>query len=168
MKVFRSRIPKGCIIIVAFLWSETFSFYLSRSLQHSKVVPWMRKTEYISTEFNRFGVGAERQEAKIGYGIRKKFGNEPTYKDRESQIVAINKTFEDVSAAFYVLQSFLNFLQINTHPKKHYSKPGVYAVEELPVLPDFDVSIFYFFVDLHFLDGLRCSTKLCLKILMFY
>ncbi|KAI1727936.1 paf1 domain-containing protein [Ditylenchus destructor] len=91
-----------------------------RSQQHSRIVPWMRKTEYISTEFNRFGVGAERQESKIGYSTKKKFANEQTYKDRQSQINAINKTFTDVKIP----------------AKKHSKKPGVYAVEEWPVLPD--------------------------------
>lgn len=57
----------------------------------------MRKTEYISTEFNRYGVGADRQESKVGYNIKRKMGSENFYKDRQSQIDAINKTFEDVS-----------------------------------------------------------------------
>lgn len=35
-----------------------------RSQQHAKVVPWMRKTEYISTEFNRYGVSNEKVEVK--------------------------------------------------------------------------------------------------------
>lgn len=35
-----------------------------RSQQHAKVVPWMRKTEYISTEFNRYGVSNEKPEVK--------------------------------------------------------------------------------------------------------
>lgn len=39
-----------------------FSFL--RSQQHAKVVPWMRKTEYISTEFNRYGVSNEKVEVK--------------------------------------------------------------------------------------------------------
>ncbi|KHN80192.1 RNA polymerase II-associated factor 1 -like protein [Toxocara canis] len=63
-----------------------------RSLQHSKMVPWMRKTEYISSEFTRFGVSNERQETKVGYSIKKKFQNEVIYRDRASQIAAINKT----------------------------------------------------------------------------
>uniref|UniRef100_A0A915EU65 RNA polymerase II-associated factor 1 homolog n=1 Tax=Ditylenchus dipsaci TaxID=166011 RepID=A0A915EU65_9BILA len=94
-----------------------------RSLQHSRIVPWMRKTEYISTEFNRFGVGADRQESKIGYSIKKKFGNEQPFKNRQSQINAISKTFTDVKVP----------------AKKHYSKPGVHAVEEIPLLPDFEM-----------------------------
>lgn len=57
----------------------------------------MRKTEYISSEFNRFGTGADRQETKVGYSIKKKFENENLYRDRASQLEAINKTFDEVS-----------------------------------------------------------------------
>lgn len=45
--------------------SQTFGFFPPfRSQQHAKVVPWMRKTEYISTEFNRYGVSNEKPEVK--------------------------------------------------------------------------------------------------------
>lgn len=37
---------------------------LQRSRQHNKVVPWLKKTEYISTEFNRFGASSEKTETK--------------------------------------------------------------------------------------------------------
>jgi len=43
--------------------------------------------------------------------------------DRESQIIAINKTFEDSKVPI----------------ERHYSKPNVTAVEVLPVFPDFKV-----------------------------
>uniref|UniRef100_A0A0R3S0C3 RNA polymerase II-associated factor 1 homolog n=1 Tax=Elaeophora elaphi TaxID=1147741 RepID=A0A0R3S0C3_9BILA len=95
---------------------------LRRSLQHSKMVPWMRKTEYISSEFTRFGVSAERQETRIGYSTKKKFQTDVLYRDRVSQIAAINKTFDDASKA------------VSHHP----TKKGVTAIEELPLLPDFD------------------------------
>ncbi|MFH4979209.1 hypothetical protein AB6A40_005918 [Gnathostoma spinigerum] len=93
-----------------------------RSLQHSKIVPWMRKTEYISSEFTRFGVTADRQETKVGYSIKKRFQAENfLYRDRTSQISAIRKTFDDVKPT-----------------KKHPSKKGVHVVEEVPFLPDFE------------------------------
>lgn len=38
---------------------------LKRSKQHNKVVPWLKKTEYISTEFNRFGASSEKTETKL-------------------------------------------------------------------------------------------------------
>uniref|UniRef100_A0A9J2PDV4 RNA polymerase II-associated factor 1 homolog n=2 Tax=Ascaris TaxID=6251 RepID=A0A9J2PDV4_ASCLU len=93
-----------------------------RSLQHSKMVPWMRKTEYISSEFTRFGVSNERQETKIGYSTKKKFQNEVLYRDRASQIAAINKTFDEAAKP------------VTRHPMKK----GVTAVEELYLLPDFE------------------------------
>ncbi|XP_016430259.1 LOW QUALITY PROTEIN: RNA polymerase II-associated factor 1 homolog [Sinocyclocheilus rhinocerous] len=58
-----------------------------RSQQHAKVVPWMRKTEYISTEFNRYGVSNEKVEVKIGVSVKQQFTEEEIYKDRDSQIV---------------------------------------------------------------------------------
>lgn len=93
-----------------------------RSAQHSKVVPWMRKTQYISSEFNRFGVAADRcsilfvdfyllhccvvlltiafilrQEIKVGYHLTKNKENLNLFRDRQSQIDLIKKSFEDVS-----------------------------------------------------------------------
>ncbi|VDN03370.1 unnamed protein product [Thelazia callipaeda] len=95
---------------------------IRRSLQHSKMVPWMRKTEYISSEFTRFGISAERQETRVGYSTKKKFQTDVLYRDRASQIAAINKTFDDASKP------------VSHHP----TKKGVTVVEELPLLPDFD------------------------------
>jgi hypothetical protein len=58
----------------------------------------MRKTEYISTEFNRYGVSSDRSENKVGYNIKKKMaGQDNFYKDAASQIETIKKTFIDVS-----------------------------------------------------------------------
>ncbi|XP_043918042.1 RNA polymerase II-associated factor 1 homolog [Protopterus annectens] len=92
-----------------------------RSQQHAKVVPWMRKTEYISTEFNRYGVSNEKPEVKIGVSVKQQFTEEEIYKDRDSQIAAIEKTFEDARKKI----------------TQHYSKPRVTPVEEMPVFPDF-------------------------------
>ncbi|PWA22111.1 RNA polymerase II-associated factor 1 homolog isoform X1 [Gambusia affinis] len=96
-----------------------------RSQQHAKVVPWMRKTEYISTEFNRYGVSNEKVEVKIGVSVKQQFTEEEIYKDRESQISAIEKTFEDAQKSV----------------TQHYSKPRVTPVEVLPVFPDFKMWI---------------------------
>ncbi|KAM9324118.1 RNA polymerase II-associated factor 1 homolog [Gastrophryne carolinensis] len=96
-----------------------------RSQQHAKVVPWMRKTEYISTEFNRYGVSNEKPEVKIGVSVKQQFTEEDIYKDRDSQISAIEKTFEDA-------QKTIN---------QHYSKPRVTPVEVMPVFPDFKMWI---------------------------
>lgn len=51
------------------------------------------------------------------------FQEETLYMDRDSQIKAIEKTFED------------NKKQI----ERHYSKPNVVPIEVLPVYPDFKV-----------------------------
>ncbi|XP_061734036.1 RNA polymerase II-associated factor 1 homolog [Nerophis ophidion] len=96
-----------------------------RSQQHAKVVPWMRKTEYISTEFNRYGVSNEKVEVKIGVSVKQQFTEEEIYKDRDSQISAIEKTFEDAQKPI----------------SQHYSKPRVTPVEVLPVFPDFKMWI---------------------------
>lgn len=96
-----------------------------RSQQHAKVVPWMRKTEYISTEFNRYGVSNEKVEVKIGVSVKQQFTEEEIYKDRDSQISAIEKTFEDAQKNI----------------SQHYSKPRVTPVEVLPVFPDFKMWI---------------------------
>ncbi|XP_012691657.1 RNA polymerase II-associated factor 1 homolog [Clupea harengus] len=96
-----------------------------RSQQHAKVVPWMRKTEYISTEFNRYGVSNEKVEVKIGVSVKQQFTEEEIYKDRDSQIAAIEKTFEDAQKTVTA----------------HYSKPRVTPVEVMPVFPDFKMWI---------------------------
>ncbi|XP_076343215.1 RNA polymerase II-associated factor 1 homolog [Tachypleus tridentatus] len=77
------------------------------SRHHNKAVPWLKKTEYISTEFNRYGVSNDKTETKVGYNVKKLFKEENLYMDRESQINAINKTFEDAQ----------------TPIEKHCSKP---------------------------------------------
>ncbi|XP_049974906.1 RNA polymerase II-associated factor 1 homolog isoform X1 [Alexandromys fortis] len=96
-----------------------------RSQQHAKVVPWMRKTEYISTEFNRYGISNEKPEVKIGVSVKQQFTEEEIYKDRDSQITAIEKTFEDAQKLI----------------SQHYSKPRVTPVEVMPVFPDFKMWI---------------------------
>ncbi|KAG7304815.1 RNA polymerase-associated factor, partial [Plutella xylostella] len=95
-----------------------------RSRHHAKNVSWLRRSEYISTEQTRFQPQSmEKVEAKVGYNVKKIFSEETLYMDRESQIKAIEKTFED-----------------NKKPiEKHYSKPGVVPVEIMPLFPDFEM-----------------------------
>lgn len=93
-----------------------------RSRQHAKSVSWLRKSEYISTEQTRFQPqNMEKVEAKVGYNVKKSLREETLYMDRESQIKAIQKTFEDTKIPI----------------TKHYSKPNVTPVETLSVFPDF-------------------------------
>ncbi|XP_076816610.1 RNA polymerase II-associated factor 1 homolog [Clavelina lepadiformis] len=91
-----------------------------RSKQHSLNVSWLRRSEYISQEFNRYGVKPVNIETRIGAGAKELFNQEDLYKDRDGQIAAIQKTFEDTKNEI----------------SKHYSKPNVYPVEELPIYPD--------------------------------
>lgn len=63
----------------------------------------------------------EKVEAKVGFNVKKSFVEETLYMDREQQIQAIQKTFED------------NKKPITTH----YCKPNVVPVEVLPIYPDF-------------------------------
>ncbi|XP_078675257.1 RNA polymerase II-associated factor 1 homolog [Branchiostoma floridae x Branchiostoma belcheri] len=94
-----------------------------RSRHHAKNVSWLRRTEYISTEYNRFTPSSEKAETKIGHSIKKQFKEEDIYKDRESQIAAIEKTFEDVK----------------TPITQHYSKGDrVQPLEVLEFFPDFE------------------------------
>ncbi|KRZ50803.1 Delta-1-pyrroline-5-carboxylate dehydrogenase, mitochondrial, partial [Trichinella nativa] len=101
---------------------DTLLSTMKKSRHGTKAVPWMRRTEYISTDYSRFGVQTERQETKLGYHIQKVLKEASLYRDRESQLTAINKTFEDAKKPV----------------REHFSKRDVYAVEELPLLPDFD------------------------------
>ena len=75
----------------------------------------MRRSEYISAEYNRFIQSAEKAESRVGYHLKKMQKDEDVYKDRESQIAAIEKTFEDAKVPI----------------EKHFNKPGVYALEVL-------------------------------------
>jgi len=97
----------------------------AKKSRHSHVsVSWLRRTEYISTEPTRFQPQTmEKIEATVGYAAKKKKKDEETYTDRESQLMAIEKTFADVKKPL----------------ENHYSKPGVTVVEEFPVFPDFDL-----------------------------
>ncbi|XP_057569217.1 RNA polymerase II-associated factor 1 homolog isoform X1 [Hippopotamus amphibius kiboko] len=127
-----------------------------RSQQHAKVVPWMRKTEYISTEFNRYGISNEKPEVKIGVSVKQQFTEEEIYKDRDSQITAIEKTFEDAQKSVTEglgwegrqtkvwLQNTLYFFSpcfCLCQISQHYSKPRVTPVEVMPVFPDFKMWI---------------------------
>ncbi|XP_059176484.1 RNA polymerase II-associated factor 1 homolog [Physella acuta] len=92
-----------------------------RSRHHNTNVSWLRKTEYISTEYNRFIQKADKSEAKVGFKIKRIMKEEDLYKDRQSQINAINNTFEKAKQPI----------------QKHYSKPGVTPVQVMEVFPDF-------------------------------
>ena len=63
--------------------------------RHAKNLSWMRRPDYISTEQTRFQpTTIEKIESKVGFAVRKKMDAQSLFMDRESQIAAIEKTFE--------------------------------------------------------------------------
>merc|ERR1711997_513562 len=100
-----------------------------RSKRHAYSLSWMRKPDYISTEQTRYQpTTIEKIESKVGFAVRKKLGNIPLrnlFLDREAQVAAIEKTFEDTKIPI----------------EQHYNpeERGVYPVEVLPLLPDGDM-----------------------------
>ena len=65
----------------------------------------------------------------MGYHLKKMQKDEDVYKDRESQIAAIEKTFEDAKVPI----------------EKHFNKPGVYAVEVIRDGRGIDLQYMFFF-----------------------
>lgn len=93
----------------------------ARSNQHSIALSWMRRPDYISTEQTRYQpTTIEKVESDIGFTVRKKMNVDDLYMDRDSQVAAIEKTFEDALKPI----------------TSHYSKPHIHPVEVMPVLPD--------------------------------
>merc|ERR1719431_1728448 len=92
-----------------------------RSQIHRTPTTFFRPSEYISQDFKQYGVSKEKTESRLE--VKDKFKDEEIYKDREAQIKAIEKTFEDVVQPI----------------EEHYNKKGVTPVEILPLLPDFEM-----------------------------
>jgi len=92
-----------------------------RTMRHSQPLSWMRKPDYISTEQTRYQpTTIEKIESDIGFNVKKKMNMDDMYQDKDSQIRAIEKTFDDARVPI----------------EKHHSKPNVYPVEEYHILPD--------------------------------
>uniref|UniRef100_A0A5S6Q9D3 RNA polymerase II-associated factor 1 homolog n=1 Tax=Trichuris muris TaxID=70415 RepID=A0A5S6Q9D3_TRIMR len=91
-----------------------------RSKHHGLAVPWMRRTEYISSDLA--GYGRLSTKARIKLDITTPVCSEEytVYRTRENQLQAINETFEQVESA-------------------RLEKPGVSIVEEMAILPDFEM-----------------------------
>jgi len=95
-----------------------------RQARHSQPLSWMRKPDYISTEQTRYQpTTIDKVEADIGFNVRKKMKEENMYQDKDSQISAIEKTFDDARIPI----------------ERHHSKPNVVPVEEFAILPDYDM-----------------------------
>jgi len=94
----------------------------SKRLDNHKLnVSWLRRSEYISHEFNRYGTNSSNVETRIGSGVKEILQEEEAYKDRDAQIQAIEKTFEEAKKEI----------------TKHHTKPNVHPVEVMPIFPDF-------------------------------
>ena len=71
------------------------SLFQQMYFRHAKNLSWMRRPDYISTEQTRFQpTTIEKIESKVGFAVRKKMDAQSLFMDRESQIAAIEKTFE--------------------------------------------------------------------------
>lgn len=109
---------------------------------HNKVVPWLKKTEYISTEYNRYGSSNEKTETKVGYNVRKNMKEDEILMDKESQVRAINQTFEAAQQPI----------------REHPNKPGVHATRVMPLFPDYE-NYKYFFAYVRFDNEPLDSSK---------
>lgn len=88
----------------------------------------------------------ERGLGQVGYNIKKQFKEENIYRDRESQLQAINNTFACVRLhlaipSLNIQQPTRLVFEAGQEVREHYSKKGIHAVGEYPVFPDFDVPI---------------------------
>lgn len=99
--------------------------------------------------------------SRIGVSVKQQFTEEEIYKDRDSQIAAIEKTFEDAQKAVrrdlrggwgrvgvsHPAFGSLDPIPCDSPPPppkspqitQHYSKPRVTPIEVMPVFPDFKV-----------------------------
>ncbi|CDW60494.1 Paf1 domain containing protein [Trichuris trichiura] len=91
-----------------------------RSKHHGLVVPWMRRTEYISSDFGNYSRLSAKARIKLGLTAANFQEETPVYRSRESQLQAIGRTFEEVE-------------------KARLEKPGLAIIEEMPILPDFEM-----------------------------
>lgn len=69
-----------------------------RSNIHKKQVTFFRASEYISQDFKQYGVSKEKTESRID--VKEKFKDDEIYKDRDAQIKAIEKTFDDALVSY--------------------------------------------------------------------
>ncbi|UJR38032.1 hypothetical protein I4U23_030714 [Adineta vaga] len=95
---------------------------LKRSLLNKRSVPWLRKTEYISTEQTSIKSSVKTGEARSS-SVKEKLREESLkYLTKDRILELIEEGFETAKAPM----------------EKHYSKPSVVKIEEWPLFPDFD------------------------------
>lgn len=96
---------------------------MAHQLQRMAFLSLLKRTEY-----NRYGSSNEKTETKVGYNVRKNMKEDEIFLDKESQIKAINQTFEQAQKPI----------------TKHPSKPDVHATNVMPLFPDFDMWKYFF------------------------
>ncbi|CAF0914392.1 unnamed protein product [Rotaria sordida] len=95
---------------------------LKRSLLNQRSVPWLRKTEYISTEQSSIKSFLKLGEARSSSAKEKLREESLKYLTKDRLLQMIEEGFETAKVSL----------------EKHYSKPSVVKVEEWPLFPDFD------------------------------
>uniref|UniRef100_A0A0K0FLP8 RNA polymerase II-associated factor 1 homolog n=1 Tax=Strongyloides venezuelensis TaxID=75913 RepID=A0A0K0FLP8_STRVS len=86
---------------------------------HNISVPWMRKAEYIASDYNRHGASLKHKAHRL---VEKNLGDGDQYLNIENRIEGIERTFEDIT------------ISIDKHP----TNKDVYVEEELDIYPDFE------------------------------
>ena len=111
------------------MYCTSFCSKIIRSLtivddfRHAKNLSWMRRPDYISTEQTRFQpTTIEKVESKVGFAVRKKMDQQSLFMDRESQIAAIEKTFEaSPRLMLFLIEQSLNCMTLHTINHQQYS-----------------------------------------------
>ncbi|CAF0853479.1 unnamed protein product [Adineta ricciae] len=95
---------------------------LKRSMLNKRSVPWLRKTEYISTEQST---------------------SKPTLKAGEARSSSVKEKLREESLKYLTKDRVLEIIEegfetAKTPMETHHTKPSVVKVEEWPLFPDFD------------------------------
>ncbi|CAF0861413.1 unnamed protein product [Adineta ricciae] len=95
---------------------------LKRSMLNKRSVPWLRKTEYISTEQST---------------------SKPTFKAGETRSSSVKEKLREESLKYLTKDRVLEIIEegfetARTPMETHHTKPSVVKVEEWPLFPDFD------------------------------
>ncbi|CAF0721288.1 unnamed protein product [Adineta steineri] len=95
---------------------------LKRSLLNKRSVPWLRKTEYISTEQSSLKSSIKLGEVRLSSAKEKLREESLRYLTKDRILQIIEEGFDTAK----------------TPLEKHYTKPSVVKLEEWPLFPDFD------------------------------
>jgi RNA polymerase II-associated factor 1 len=121
-------------------------------------VPWLRRTEYISTERNVYGRNLKAGvESKIGLSVMKEEKLQKLLDlSLEGQIQHINQSFEAANKAL-----------VST--MKHPKKPDVQALEIFPIFPDFEFWANPYFLTSFDSDPINDKMEVpCIYVVYFY